>query len=84
MNKNERQELVNYRIKRAYDTLSEINILADNKLWNTLINRLYYACYYAIIAILIQNEINTETHSGVRRMFGLQLCQDRPYHQRTW
>ena len=75
MNSNERAELVNYRIKRAKETFSEIKVLADNKLWSTLVNRLYYACFYAVNALLIQKEIKVETHGGVRRMFGLHFVK---------
>ena len=47
----------------------------ENKLWNTAVNRLYYACYYAVIALLIDKDINAQTHSGVRQMFGLHFIK---------
>ena len=49
MNDKDRKELVVYRINRAKETLKEIDILVDNELWNTTINRLYYACYFAVV-----------------------------------
>lgn len=75
MNTQERNDLVNYRIKRAKDTLAEVDILADNKLWSTMLNRLYYAYFYAVNAILIKVEVKAETHSGIRRMFGLHFVK---------
>jgi uncharacterized protein (UPF0332 family) len=51
MNELERKALVNYRIKRANGTLHEINILVENELWSVAVNRLYYACYYAVIML---------------------------------
>ena len=53
MTSNERKELVNYRMNKARETFSEIDLLIQHKLWNTAINRLYYACYYAVIALLL-------------------------------
>ena len=47
----------------------------ENKLWNTAVNRLYYACYYAVIALLIDKDIKAQTHSGVRQMFGLHFVK---------
>jgi len=44
-----------------------------NKLWNTAVNRLYYACYYAVIALLINTDIQAHTHAGERQMFGLHF-----------
>ncbi|GAB1417157.1 hypothetical protein MASR2M117_25630 [Paludibacter sp.] len=47
----------------------------DNELWNTAINRLYYACYYAVSALLIANQIETHTHAGVRQMLALHFVK---------
>ena len=75
MNKQDREKLVTYRISKARETLNEVNIHVEHQLWNTAINRLYYACYYAVIALLIQNQIKAQTHSGVRQMFGLHFIK---------
>ncbi|MBS3773982.1 MAG: HEPN domain-containing protein [Bacteroidales bacterium] len=75
MNEQERKELVQYRINRAKDTLKEVNIHVENELWSTAVNRLYYACYYAVSALLLQHKIKAQTHAGVRRMFGLHFVK---------
>lgn len=75
MNQVERQELVKYRITKARETFNEIDLHVENKLWNTAVNRLYYACYYAVIALLIDKDIQAQTHSGVRQMFGLHFVK---------
>jgi uncharacterized protein (UPF0332 family) len=75
MKQNGKQELVGYRISRAKETIREIEILIQNKLWNTAINRLYYACYYAVNALLAQHDINAQTHAGARQMFGLHFVK---------
>ena len=73
MNTSDRNEIVKYRIRRAYETFREVEILIENQLWNTAVNRLYYTCYYALTALLIKWEIKTQTHAGVRQMFGLHF-----------
>lgn len=75
MNADDRQNLIHYRITRARETLDEIPLHVKNKLWNTAVNRLYYACYYAVTALLISQEIKTTTHAGVRQMFGLHFVK---------
>jgi len=75
MNQKERQELVKYRITKARRTFKEVNLHVENKLWNTAVNRLYYACYYAVIALLLDEDIQAQTHSGVRQMFGLHFIK---------
>ena len=58
--------LVTYRLNRAKETLAEVPNLRDMGYYNTAINRLYYACYYALVALLIKNHIQASTHAGVK------------------
>jgi len=74
-NKRDRDEYVKYRLQKANKTIKEIEILIEGKLWNTAINRMYYACYYAVGALLIKNGIETTTHSGARQKFGQLFIQ---------
>ncbi len=76
MTSNERKELVAYRINKSKETFSEIHLLIENRLWNTVVNRMYYACYYAVIALLIDSKIETLTHAGARQMFGLHFIKN--------
>jgi len=64
-----KRELIKYRIERARDTLDDARILAENHKWNSAINRLYYAAYYAVIALLLQNEHKPTTHNGAKSQF---------------
>jgi len=75
MNKQDRQDLVEYRIAKARETFNEVSLHIENELWSTAVNRLYYACYYAVIALLISKEIKATTHSGVRQTFGLHFVK---------
>ena len=64
-----KQDYIRYRLERADESLTEAKLLAEDNHWNTVANRLYYACFYAVIALLLKNEINAKTHSGVRSKF---------------
>ena len=70
-----RDAIVAYRLENADRTLNEISIHIKNELWNTAINRLYYACYYAVTAQLINSGIEAQTHAGVRRMLALHFTK---------
>lgn len=70
-----RDAIVNYRLENAHKTLNEIPIHIEHELWNTAINRLYYACYYAVTALLINSGIEAQTHAGVRRMLALHFTK---------
>lgn len=66
---NATNELVNYRLQRAYEALEDARILAGAARWNTCVNRLYYACFYAVSALLIQNGLSSSKHTGIRSFF---------------
>jgi uncharacterized protein (UPF0332 family) len=68
-------DLVNYRISRAYETLKEAEAMMENYFWNASINRIYYACFYAVSGLLLKQGIDTSTHKGIRQMFGLHYVQ---------
>ena len=69
----ERYELMKYRMQRAHDTMKEVLLLKSESFYNAAINRLYYACYYAAVALLIKHEIQPQTHNGVKTMLGLHF-----------
>jgi len=62
-------ELVSYRLRRACETLADARILADAGRWNPCVNRLYYACFYAVSALLIQEGLSSTKHTGLRSLF---------------
>ncbi len=73
LDENSIHALVDYRIQRAKETLLEADTLIKDGYYNAAINRLYYACYYAVIALLVKNNITASTHHGVKLMFGLHF-----------
>jgi len=75
LNKNEREAIVTYRLEKAKETLIEAEGNIEMKYWHTAANRLYYACYYAVSALLIANGFTAQTHSGVIHMFGLHFIK---------
>ncbi|KUK76298.1 MAG: HEPN domain protein [Proteiniphilum acetatigenes] len=67
--KNLKEDIIAYRLKRARETFEDAEILADHGKWNSSINRLYYACYYAVTALQLKHGLKTSTHSGVKTVF---------------
>jgi uncharacterized protein (UPF0332 family) len=63
-------DYIEYRIKRARETISEVDVHIQNKFWNTAINRMYYACFYAVSALMAKKEISVSSHAGIRQKFG--------------
>ncbi|MCK5102047.1 MAG: HEPN domain-containing protein [Cyclobacteriaceae bacterium] len=69
------QDYINYRFKRALESFEDVLILSEKERLNAAINRLYYAGFYAVTALLLKKNIETRSHDGVRTQFGLQFVK---------
>ena len=68
-------ELIAYRIGRANEALEDANVLAAADRWNACVNRLYYACFYAVSALLVRDGLSSSKHAGVRSLFNKQYVK---------
>ena len=68
-------DLVRYRLARAEETLAEARLLAEGNHWNAAVNRLYYACFYAILALFGQEGLTSSRHSGIRSLFNIRFMK---------
>lgn len=68
-----RENLITYRLHRANSALEEAEFNADGGYYNTAVNRLYYACYYAASALMLKHELSAVTHKGIKVMLGLHF-----------
>lgn len=75
MKQEQQTAIIRYRLTRAKETLAEIDILIGHGFYITAANRLYYACYYAVLALFTKHNIIVKTHDGVRLMLGLHFVK---------
>lgn len=73
LDENNISALIAYRLQRAHETLDEVPYHAKHEFYNTAVNRLYYACYYAVVALLVKYRIEATSHAGVKQMLGLHF-----------
>ena len=71
----ERRAIVEFRLEKALRALEQAQGVIVLKYWETIANRLYYAAYNAISALLIANGNTAQTHSGVIHLFGQQFIK---------
>jgi hypothetical protein len=72
---NETDELVIYRLERANSTLDDARLLLDKGKLNSAINRLYYACFYAVLALLQTKNLSSSKHMGVLSLFSKEFVK---------
>ena len=70
-----KQDYIDYRLQKADESFEDASLLAKNGRWNAVVNRLYYACFYAVIALLLSKDIKTTTHDGGRNQFSLHFIK---------
>ncbi len=69
--------LIQYRLQKAKESYQAAALIKQNKQWNFCINRLYYTCFYAAIALLLKHKITPKTHDGTRRQFSLHFIRSK-------
>lgn len=69
----ERRSLIALRIQNAKDTLAEIPVHMEHSFWNTAVSRMYYACYYAVAALLLKYGISVKTRASMRQAFSKEF-----------
>ena len=65
----DRSDYLRYRIQRASETIREAELLSNGGFTAGAVNRIYYACFYAVSALLTSEGHSSSKHSGVMSLF---------------
>ena len=74
-------DYITYRLEKAKETYSDSKLLAENKSWNSCVNRLYYACFYSVSALLLKNGFDAKSHNGARTIFFREFIKTEKVHK---
>lgn len=58
----ERNELIQYRLSEAKETILDVQILLENNRLRASVNRIYYGMFYALVALGIAYKYETSKH----------------------
>jgi len=72
----EKEISIRQKIEKAKSTIDQIHNLLNFGYYDTAINRIYYACFYAVQALLIYKDITPKSHKGVLNMFSLHYIKE--------
>ena len=75
LDKEEISAIVTYRVEKSRKTLEQAKSNIALGYWELIANRVYYAAYYAISALLIANGHTAKTHESIIRIFGLYFVK---------
>ena len=68
-------EIIIYRLTKAGEAFDLAKIAIEKRYWNSAVRRLYYTIFYLITALFAKNNIEINTHSGIKAVFGLQFIK---------
>ena len=68
-------ELIDYRRNRAKDTLNDAEQLFNSGSLFSVVNRVYYAMFYEVTALLLTKGLSSPKHSGVKSLFNKEFVK---------
>ena len=76
-----RQDLCNYRIDQAKETITVAKLCFENGHYKDAINRAYYAAFYAVKAVLALDNIDFKRHKDVVATFNRDYIASGMYEK---
>jgi len=75
MKKENYQALIKYRIEQAKEALGDAELLLDEGRYRATANRLYYACFYSVVAALLTRRLQYSKHAAVIAFFDKEFIR---------
>ena len=70
-------EQIEHKLKTVDEMLQVAELNARHEFWNSAVNRLYYACFHAVSALLISmGHQDVKTHGGVKTLFSQYVIRE--------
>ena len=64
-----KEALILYRQAKAKETLDDARVLLNGGSAFSALNRIYYAMFYEVLALLLTKDLSSAKHTGVRALF---------------
>jgi uncharacterized protein (UPF0332 family) len=78
----DKKALAQYRLEQAGESLDEAKfLLTGEKSPRSIINRVYYAMFYAILALLIYEPYSSSKHSSVLGYFNRRFIKEGVFNR---
>lgn len=71
----DKELLIKLKTEKARRFLSQADQMMGMEIWELAANRYYYACFHAVQAFFIKNDINAHFHAGMNTQFSLHFVK---------
>ncbi|AAD36082.1 MULTISPECIES: HEPN domain-containing protein [Thermotoga] len=72
---NEKEKIIEYWRRRARECLDDAKLLLKNERLHSAVNRIYYALFYQVSALLLAKGLSFSKHSGVLAAFNREFVK---------
>ncbi|MDI6792159.1 MAG: HEPN domain-containing protein [bacterium] len=69
------QALISYRMERSKESIQAAQIMLENEMLTFSMNRVYYAMFYAVQALLVLHGVSFSKHGQVKGYFNRELIK---------
>ena len=83
MTPEDRDAIIAYRLERAMESLQAACLLRDNAMLIPAMNRIYYAMFYAVQALLARDEAVFSKHGQVKGFFNRNYIKTKIFSIET-
>ena len=75
MTHEEKKTLINYRLERANESIKAAELMLENGMYISAMNRIYYSMFYAVQALLVLKESAFSKHGQVKGFFNKEFIK---------
>jgi uncharacterized protein (UPF0332 family) len=68
--------LIAYRLERSRESIRAAEIMFENNMLTFSMNRVYYAMFYAVQALLVSREVSFSKHGQVKAYFNREMVSE--------
>ncbi len=72
----DRENLINYRLKQADETILDVQLLIENNRLRSAVNRIYYGMFYTLLALGLANQFETSKHAQIIGWFNKNFINE--------
>ena len=76
LERNEKSELIKYRLEEAKETIDDVQLLIDNNRLRAAVNRIYYGMFYSVLALGLAFDFETSKHHQLLGWFNKNFIHE--------
>lgn len=69
------QVLIKYRLNKAKETMKDAKLLFEKGSMFSAVNRIYYAMFYSVTALLLKKGMSSSKHGGILSLFNVNFIK---------